>query len=229
MNYKIVKSAKRKTVSISIHVNRQVIIKVPSRLAKYKIEEIINRRQMWIASKIQELDAKGFFVHNEKKYVNGEEFCFLNKKYVLCIINDKKNYVLIYENKICVYTNGKKPAKEVLSKFFNEKAHEVFTERIKICFEHFRNFFECNFPRLRVRKMKSRWGSCSSKGVVTLNSMLVHTSIECIDYVIFHELCHMKHRNHSSDFYAMQTQVNANWKAQKSTLEGFMGEVASMV
>jgi predicted metal-dependent hydrolase len=228
MNYKVVKSAKRKSVGISIHANGEVIIKVPSRLAKYKIEEIINKRQEWITSKLVELDAKGFFVRNEKKYENGEEFCFLGKKYVLCTVDDKKNYASIYENKIFVYTNGKKLMREILIKFFNEKAHEVFSERMKICFEYFHHFFACELPKLRVRKMKSRWGSCSSRSVVTLNSMLVHTSVECIDYVIFHELCHLKHRNHSSDFYAMQTQVNPSWKGQKSTLESFMGEVASM-
>lgn len=62
-------------------------------------------------------------------------------------------------------------------------------------------------PQLRVRKMRSRWGSCSRAAVVTLNLELIRMPLECIvDYVITHELCHLAEFNHSPRFYELQAR-----------------------
>ncbi len=59
------------------------------------------------------------------------------------------------------------------------------------------------YSELKFRKMKNRWGSCNSKGVITLNKKLVKTPEICIDYVVIHELAHLKHLNHSKRFHAL--------------------------
>lgn len=74
-------------------------------------------------------------------------------------------------------------------------------------------------PIVQVRKMKSRWGSCSTDGVIKLNTELVKAPINCIDYVIVHELCHLLCPKHNKDFYRLLRRNEANWERLKWQLE----------
>lgn len=73
-------------------------------------------------------------------------------------------------------------------------------------------------PPFKVRKMRSRWGSCSHKGAITINSLLIQAPPICIDYVILHELCHLQEFNHSPRFYALMDQVMPEWRAHRQYL-----------
>jgi predicted metal-dependent hydrolase len=71
---------------------------------------------------------------------------------------------------------------------------------------------------MKIRSMKSRWGSCTGKGKITLNLKLIYMPVDLIDYVVLHELCHLKELNHSPAFYALLSRVMPNWKAQRKRL-----------
>ena len=76
-------------------------------------------------------------------------------------------------------------------------------------------------PKLRVRTMKSCWGSCLvNKGIITLNRKLLMKHRECIEYVVVHELCHFIHPNHSKEFYKFMEQFMPDWKERKGRLNG---------
>ena len=76
-------------------------------------------------------------------------------------------------------------------------------------------------PKLRIRTMKSCWGSCLvNKGIITLNRKLLMKHRECIEYVVVHELCHFIHPNHSKEFYKFMEQFMPDWKERKVRLNG---------
>ena len=76
-------------------------------------------------------------------------------------------------------------------------------------------------PKLRVRTMKSCWGSCLvNKGIITLNRKLLMKPRECIEYVVVHELCHFIHPNHSKEFYKFMEQFMPDWRERKGRLNG---------
>ncbi len=106
-----------------------------------------------------------------------------------------------------------------LERWYLQQAEEVFSRRLNHWVAHIGWLAEA--PTLKLRKMKSRWGSCSSRGHITLNTQLIKTPPECLDYVIVHELCHLREMNHSPAFHALQAAVLPDWKARKQTLQDF--------
>lgn len=81
----------------------------------------------------------------------------------------------------------------------SKSSKEELTRRV----DFFAQIMGLKYSELKFRKMKSRWGSCSSNGVITLNKKLIKTPQECIDYVIVHELAHLTHMNHSKKFHQL--------------------------
>ncbi|MCH8867611.1 MAG: M48 family metallopeptidase, partial [Proteobacteria bacterium] len=75
--------------------------------------------------------------------------------------------------------------------------------------------------------MKKQWGSCSPKGRLSLNPMLVKAPRQCIDYVVVHELCHMKHHNHSDEYYALLTRRLPDWQERKQRLDDLAERILS--
>ena len=227
MRYNIIVSSKRKTVSVTIYPDARVVIRVPKRLPQEKINDIVKSKEDWIIKKIQYFKENQLQEIKQKEYVNGEVFYFLGKKYELKILDGKKNNVQIIDNTILVEVK-QGSVKNILLKWFAVQAQNVFNQRLYYCFELFSRKYSYQFPTLKIRKMKARWGSMSNKGGMVLNALLIHTPVECIDYVINHELCHLKHKNHSKEFYQTQETFMPNWKELKKKLESFNCEIKSL-
>ena len=105
-----------------------------------------------------------------------------------------------------------------MDRWYREKAEELFA---KIFLESWRFFKKRGVkkPILKLRRMKARWGSLSTEGRMTLNLNLIQADKECIEYVIFHELCHLYHYNHSADFYKLLSNKMPDWLRRKKKLE----------
>ena len=74
-------------------------------------------------------------------------------------------------------------------------------------------------PNLKVKKMEKRWGSLSAKGQLTLNTKLIQTPKECIEYVVIHELCHLIHHDHGTEYYKLLDRALPDWMKRKHKLE----------
>ncbi len=99
----------------------------------------------------------------------------------------------------------------LLQRWYRKHALEVFSERLARVTARFDGLLHAP-PPLRLRRMRRRWGSCSSRGVITLNTELVKLHVGCIDYVIAHELCHLFEFNHGPGFYALLQRVMPEWR-----------------
>lgn len=104
-----------------------------------------------------------------------------------------------------------------LDKWARSQAEVIFTRQMLIHFLKFQHRVP-KLPTLKIRRMKARWGSCSSKGVITLNQKLIHMDETLIDYVIVHELCHLIEHNHSKAYYALLTQMMPDWAERRQEL-----------
>lgn len=132
-----------------------------------------------------------------------QDFYFLGKKYDIVYTNIDE--VSLGENKIFLSKNID------LDKWFKKQALKIFSEHLENCYENFTRSIP--HPSLRIRKMKTRWGVCNTKTyVITLNLELITKDINCLDYVIYHELSHLVEANHSKRFWAV---VEENFKDYK--------------
>jgi predicted metal-dependent hydrolase len=179
------------------------------------------KRGRWILEKINFF--KQFYPKKtERLYEAGETYLYLGQQYRLKIQQSVKAGVCISDKFIVLsshYPNKKAITKELLETWFITKAKEQFKERLQIILRSFPEP-ELVMPKgMIVRALSSRWGSMSSAGNMTLNSKLIHASIECIDYVITHELCHRIHFNHSKEFWALVERAMPDWKERKAKLE----------
>ena len=136
---------------------------------------------------------------DEKK----QDFYFLGKKYDIVYTNIDE--VSLGENKIFLSKNID------LDKWFKKQALKIFSKHLENCYENFTRSIP--HPSLRIRQMKTRWGVCNTKTyVITLNLELITKDINCLDYVIYHELSHLVEANHSKRFWAI---VEENFKDYK--------------
>ena len=104
-----------------------------------------------------------------------------------------------------------------------EKAMEVIPEKVK----RFASLFGVDYGRITIRNQRSRWGSCSSKGNLNFNCLLMLLPDEVIDSVVAHELCHIKHMNHSKNFYDELTRVFPNYQQCRMWLKENGGQYLS--
>ena len=146
-----------------------------------------------------------------KKIEKNESFYYLGNKYDIVICNSIKKITFDDDH---VFINDKKK----LDKFLKDETVRVFNERLKVNYDKFEE--RIPYPILKIRKMKAKWGyNRKIDNVVMLNSELIKYSIDEIDYVIIHELCHFLEFNHSRNFWNYVKKYKSNYKENKKVLK----------
>ena len=219
---------KRKTLSIIVETSQEVLVKAPLGTSKKYIDNFIKDREVWILK--QKKYFSSFQEHKKINYIVGDTIFYLGKEYNLLIEKSLKNKVFLKENNIIVFSkemNNSDYIKNILDKWFSDMAKAKFTERLSVCFKIFNAKYKSVKPLLTIRRMKRRWGTLIIKKLIfrkkqlkiSLNTKLIHASNDCLDYVVMHELCHIKHQNHSKQFYECLSDFVPNWKILKKKLE----------
>lgn len=190
-----------------------------------EIEPFLIKHSRWLFNRLDNPEKK---MTGPKKYTSGELHYFLGKQYPLEIIASNKNSVVFDNERIVIrqrvnkstsqQVNLSKSVSDLLDRWYLEQAKRVYQE---IATPLIRQMEKYNVaPKsFSIRKMKTRWGSCSRKGNISLNLHLIKLSEQCIKEVILHELCHLVHFNHSKEFYALMTAEMPDWKKWKKELK----------
>ncbi len=209
----------RKTLTIIVNPDGSVLVRAPKRVSEKKIEERVQKKSKWI---VKHLDFFKKFkpLIPQRQYISGETHLYLGRRYRLKTNIHSEEKVVATRGCLVVHAKNKDPEriKNIVDKWYREKALEHFSKSLNNCFEKFEKM-GFSKPSLKIRKMKTRWGSYSTKGNVTLNLELIKKPKECIDYVVMHELCHMKQKNHGDGFYDLLFKVFPEWRGVKEMLE----------
>ncbi len=210
----------RKRIKIVISPDMSVNVYAPVKAKGTLIAELVQKKAAWIARK---LDLVETFhpLPSPKNYISGETFVYLGRQYRLKVEKGERRSAKLRGRYLIVKVKdieSCEEAKQLTDSWYRARAKAIFNryleKNMEVAGRH--GILE---PILSIRKMKTRWGSCSSAGRITLNTELVKMPVHCIEYVIMHELCHMLHHNHGSKFYSLLTRCQPDWKVRKKALD----------
>lgn len=171
---KLIRS-KRRTISIEITPEAEVIVRAPYYASVSEINKLIGEKSDWIHKHLQKMSDR------QKK-------------------------------------KAEAPSQELTAqdiKLLATRAKRIIPQRVR----YYADIMGVTYGRITIRMQKSRWGSCSSKGNLNFNCLLMRTPDEIIDYVVVHELCHLKEMNHSPRFWAEVEKIFPDYKERRKWLK----------
>ena len=211
---------KRKKLAISVTPEMKLEVVAPEDSATKKILDRVERRAQWI------LRHWRYFEQFQPpypgaRYVSGETHIYLGRQYRLKVHNGSAEAVKLIGKFLNVWTSDREDRERVrklLEMWYREHAERNFEQRLRTCVGQCRSLKLVCQPRVAVRKMTRRWGSCTKAGNVLLNINLIKAPIHCVDYVIVHELCHMQVHSHGPAFYRLLSRCMPDWAKRKARL-----------
>lgn len=190
------------------------------------IREFVLKHAPWILKMWRRLESRRASIPPPPLYTSGEMHPYLGQMYPLEVCSGDKASATFIAGCIHVTTKGEPTAENVrrlLDRWYRAQAEIVFRERLAAC--HLRMPKGIPLPPLRIRPMKTRWGSFSPQGRVTLNLWLVTMPVDCLDYVILHELCHFRIRGHGPRFWNLLERFLPDHRQRRKELNARAGYV----
>lgn len=213
-----IKRTTRKTLGLSVLPCGSVEVTAPESAPIDKIKELVIKRGSWLLEQ-RRLTSFNPIPQPQKEFISGESFYLLGRHLRLKVFESSYDSVEILDDRIILYCTFPKDfefKRQLMLKWYSKKAFEILTQRFQ---EKAKQY---NQPGIDVviKKLSKTWGEFHpSQNTVFLNMELIVAPIECIDYVIVHELCHAIIQDHSSHFYDLLSTRLPRWNELKSQLE----------
>jgi len=211
----------RRTLSISVRPDLGIDVVAPMDAPLERIFEKVRKRAPWIRKQLH------FFSQFqprtlERQYLSGETHLYLGRQYKLKVVRDIQQSVKLYRGAIIV--QSLKPRRTDITQalvedWYHDRAHVKFRERLVECQKRFSRPGDYEPSGFVIRQLAQRWGSMTPGGRLILNRALIRSSVDAIDYVITHELCHMRHNHHGPEFFRLLKRVMPDWEKCKMKLE----------
>jgi predicted metal-dependent hydrolase len=207
---------------VAIHVEPDgcVLVDAPSDASLEQVKTAVIKRARWIGGHVNAAKNRRAQML-PREYVSGESLLYLGRRYRLKVLAARNTVPAAAMRgpfvEVRLATRDPQAVRKVLEDWYRERAKALLPQRLAAVAAPLR--WVCEMPPMRLQTMARQWGSCSPGGRITLNPALVKAPRECIDYVLLHELCHLKHHNHSPKFYRMLDQQMPGWHCVKDRLD----------
>lgn len=224
IRYKIIYSTRR-TLGINIHPDRGVTARVPYGTPETVVEKMIAGKVEWIRKALKKHESLKR-INNSHVQGDGSKILFMGKEHTLKIIRTGNNYIKKTDGEVIEigYTfehPGPDVIQAILESWLLHAAKEIFPDFFRSILMRYRDY-DFKPASFSVRKMKSRWGTCNSKGRIAISYDLIRLDKVYAEYVMIHELCHLRHHNHGTGFYALLSEVYPEWKKAREELRKYL-------
>lgn len=219
--YQLKRSPRRRTVAISIHPEQGLVVYSPARLSHKWLEEVLQEKAGWILSKTQEAeDARALIA--TPRWEAGETLPYQGAVLPLRISHEPIPTGVRIEGDALVLnlpfdfpeSIGPDRIRSEILGWYREQAKRVLHNRVN----HFQEITGLKARVVRIKDQKRRWGSCSAEGTLNFNWRLILAPPDILDYVVVHELCHLRMLNHSPSFWRLVESVLPDFRERKSWL-----------
>ncbi|MBI5326501.1 MAG: M48 family metallopeptidase [Ignavibacteriae bacterium] len=192
----------RQTMVIVIENDASVTVRAPKRVSKKEIFDFVRSKKDWIVEKQKEAAIKARQAR-AKRFVENELFLFLGKHYPLVITEDT-NYALKFsKGNFILHSKCQSTAYHIFVNWYKKIAQKYLNQRI----EYFSKMSGIKYKTIRINSAQSRWGSCGLKGTINFTWRLLLAPPHIVDYVVVHELAHMRELNHSHKFWSIVKSI----------------------
>lgn len=211
-----------KNINLRVRRDGSVYVSAAPSVPEERINSFVSSNASFIRKAREKFSRRAPMVSAPKRYVSGETFCLAGRSLRLKVEKGRKNSVT--SDGVYILLQAKDPGdsdsrRRLVEKYLEKQYRELFSRVLKETYPVFAKY-GIPFPVLRLRKMKTKWGTClPKKGIITLNTVLARLPRDCIEYVTVHEFCHFIYANHSRQFYALLTAIQPDWRQRKKLLE----------
>lgn len=221
INYGIVYSDKRKKATLAVYPMKEVEISVPKNLEREHIQILVKKKADWVIKQLLWFD-EITQIDSSKEHANGETYLHIGRQYRLQIEKGKGRAEAKIVGKrlivnLPIYTPKKyekKVIKAAIWKFYRQQTEEKVTGLLK----KYSMKLNIQSPRFTIKNQFKRWGSCTSKNKLIFNLRLAMAPMSQIEYVVSHELCHIKIKGHSIEYWKLLKSIMPEFKNRKEAL-----------
>jgi len=215
------KRSQRRTIGLSID-HRGLRIGAPLRARQGDIESLIQQHGQWVLDKLAAWRDRP--APEKLAVIDGTIIFTLGEPLTVAISESKRASWQFADNQLRLNISPTVDANQLLEKALREKARATFTERLA----HYAPLLGVGLPPLRLSSARTRWGSCSHHGGIALNWRLIFMPLAIVDYVVAHELAHLKEMNHSPRFWSVVEQLCPDWKARRLELRQLAHQIPKL-
>lgn len=209
--------SRRRTLELRVFPDGRAQVRAPMRMALRDIEAFVRERREWLRKKLEAVAARPQYP--APRYEDGASHWLLGRQVPLRVTHARRRRVILDGEGLHITSDCDQPQtlERLLDNWYRAQARVLFEQLID---RHFPFFQQRGYrrPVLSIRKMRSRWGSLSSRGGMSLNLLLVKAPLPLVEYVVIHELCHLEHQDHGPGFKALMDRLLPDWKARRQSL-----------
>ncbi|OEH86460.1 hypothetical protein BHU72_13660 [Desulfuribacillus stibiiarsenatis] len=230
--YILIKKPIIKNITISIDPTKGVTVTAPRSITMESLNSVLQKKSSWIAKKLSAIQQATQLI-DSKQYITGELFPYLGEDYPLTILpqtvrplsQSKKKPSLVFQDKhfyvaippdLTKYERTE-TIKCLLKQWYILQGQTILKDRLEL----YCPLMHVQPKSVTFKEQKKRWGSCTSNGVIYLNWRLMTAPLPLLDYVLVHELAHLKHMNHSKDFWSFVQTIIPDYKQKRKSLKDF--------
>jgi predicted metal-dependent hydrolase len=195
----------RRTLAITVAPGGDLVVTAPEGTSDAQVDSVLRRRGEWIRRRTREAAALPP-QPTPREWVSGETHRYLGRQYRLKVARAEKTQVKLSGQFFRVTVpDPREPeqVRQVMERWYLDHARETFGRRMEALIRRTPRLGLTEAPPLIVRRLQKRWGSCSAEGRILMNVDAVRLPMPCIDYLLVHELCHLRQPHHGPGFWRL--------------------------
>lgn len=220
LEYVLRRTGRRLTVGITVEPSGNVTVAAPAAASIGQVERILKRRETWIRRRVERVMSQPP-PPIPREWVNGETHRYLGRQYRLRLERGDRA-VRLRGKYFCVTVPDladRQQVRTLMERWYLEHAREVFSRRLSDLVNATPRLRLHTPPPLLVRRLRKRWGSCSPEGRILMNVDAVKLPVGCVDYLLIHELCHLRVPHHGPEFWRLLALCMPDWERWRRRLD----------